>query len=218
MLAGIVATVVIFFAVRFSAERAVKNPAICNAAGAGAVLFFLTGIWAGAALFGASPPPTIAVGPPAAVVLPTAAPSPSPAAIAPVSHLTAASGPATHAVIDGITTDAHLTYGPPGVPLPLGPVVFVRGWAVSGANTPLKRIIFIIDHRLKYDGTAKYGNLRPDIAKAFNNNGVMASGFSDVALPAAGLARGVHVLQIGGAGADDGHYQLSSVNLKFTLQ
>jgi hypothetical protein len=220
-LLSLLLTVAIFFSVRFLVSLRVKDLALNNAVGAGAVLFFLGGVWAGAALFGnpAVPVPA-AVAPAAPPAVPPVVPRPSITAIsyARSSSLKAASGPSIHAVVDGLTTSLSVPYVQPGTPLGPGPAIFVRGWAVSSQNTPVKRLVFIFDRRLAYDGTSNYGQPRPDIAAAFKNSALSATGFTDVALPTKGLTKGTHLLQVGGVGGDAGRLHLSTVNVQFVLQ
>ncbi len=244
MLIAILAPVVIFFVVRFLASLYVTRPLIYNIAGAGAALFFLLGLGASPVFFGSpAPPPVAAVpAPPVAVPVPPAAAPPAaappanapapaapPAAVAakapPVkvfhvrtTGLTAAGGPPALAAIDNLTTDPKLGVNPPGNVFHAGSTIYVRGWAASAEKTPLRGLVFVIDHRLRYDGTAGYGGVRPDVAAAFQAPAMAATGYTGIALPTHGLAAGPHLLQVGGVSDDPAHYHLATVSATFTVQ
>lgn len=221
MLIGIMVTVIIFFAARFLASLCVTRAALYNAAAGAGVLLFLLGIWAGPGLFGRPSPAPVAALPapvvPSPVVALTAVPASVPATHAPVSRAMAATGSPAIASIDAVTANA---LGGPvhGNVFPLGATIYVSGWAASSAKTRLKGLIFIIDHRIKYDGTADYGGQRTDVAKAYNAPTMTQTGFSGVALPTSNLPKGPHTLQVGGVGGDPKHYHLATGSVTFTLQ
>jgi len=213
MIASIVTIAVIFFGIRFLASLGIKQPALCNAAGAGAVLFFLIGIWTGAALFGGTAPTPLAVATSAAVAV-IATPLPS----AEIAHLSAATGSPALATIDALTLSPNLNDAPPGNVVRPGSRFFVRGWAASADKAPLQGLIVVIDQHVKIDGTAHYGGARPDVSKAYNATNMTYTGFNGVPVSTAGLRKGPHSLQVGGLSADKRHYILAPIIVPFTVQ
>ena len=134
------------------------------------------------------------------------------------SRLTAATGKPALGAIDSMTTDPNLGPNPPGNVFHAGSTVFVRGWAASAEKTPLKGLVFVIDHRLTYDGTAGYGGVRPDVAAAYQAPAMAATGYIGIALPTHGLAAGPHLLQVGGVSDDPAHFYLAPVSATFTVK
>jgi hypothetical protein len=210
MLITIIGVVVIFFVARFLASLANSRPAIYNAIGAGAVLIFLLGTWMWATI-SARPAPVAAV-PVAPPVLAVGI------AHAPISRTPSATGSPVLASIDGMTMALNDPSGPAGNVFPQGSTIFVNGWAASSAKTRLKRLILVIDHRIAYDGTANYGGSRPDVAAAYKAPAMSSTGYRAVALPTDGLAKGMHVLQIGGVSDGSQHYHVAPTGVTFTVQ
>jgi hypothetical protein len=237
MLVAILAPVVIFFVVRFVASLYATRPVLYNTAGGGAAAFFILGFWMNSALFGTVVPGAIASVPvpaaaaPAApatlavpatsavVVAPRAATAPTThMPFAPVSRIVGATGHPTLANIDAVTADPNFSYAPAGNVYPSGSAIYVRGWAASPTKTRLKKLIFVIDGHLAYDGTANYGYPRPDVAKYYNTSSMTPTGYSAVALPTSGLKPGPHKVQVGGVSDDPQHYHLAPVAVTFTVQ
>ena len=122
------------------------------------------------------------------------------------------------ASIDGMTMAPNDPSGPAGNAFPQGSTIFVNGWAASSAKTRLKRLILVIDHHIAYDGTANYGGSRPDVAAAYKAPAMSSTGYRAVAIPTDGLAKGTHVLQIGGVSDGSQHYHVAPGGVTFMVQ
>lgn len=211
MVASIALTVVVFFTVRFLASLGVKSAALCNAAGTGAVLLLLAGVWTGWVLF--STPPALPVA--TATAVPTAAPTPM---LAPQIRASAAKGDQVLASIDEVTASPMPAHPAPANVFPVGATIFAQGWAASNRGVRLSRLVLVLDGRFVYDATSGYDVPRPDVAKTFAAPSMELTGFRGVGLPTNRLAPGTHTLQVGGFIDDSKLYYLAPTSVTFTLR
>jgi hypothetical protein len=94
-------------------------------------------------------------------------------------------------------------------------IVDVGGWAYAEDAAHSAGACVVVDGNLVSAAAATYGIARGDVASAFGDAQMSASGF-DVRLPAAALAPGTHRLEIAVV-APDGTYELVPVTRSVTV-
>lgn len=216
MLVRLITAIVIFFVVRFFASLYITRASVYNGIAAGAFAIFVLALWGHGAWYRSHVPGTAAQATAPAGEATKA--TPIILSRADVRRLTATAGNPSLGAIDAVTMSPTGNDAPPGNIVRSGSSIFVRGWAASAAKAPFQALIVVIDHRINIDGTAHYGGLRPDVAKAYNAANMSYTGFSAVAVPTSGLRNGSHTLQLGGLSDDGRHYVLVPVVANFSVQ
>ena len=217
LIAGIIALIVFalvrFFALRFDSG---KFAVIYGVAGA---LIFLAGMGTYKLTHVPLAPAPVAAVAPAAVTAPATRPSNALRLTqAQVHQLTLSPGARPAGSLDVLTSAPTEAVNRTNNVFPAGATIYARGWAADVATkTPLPGIVLLLDKKEIIDGSAGYGLDRPDVAKAFGLATMELTGFSGVAIPTKGLAKGPHTLTLAGVSADGKHYLPTASVLKFTL-
>ncbi len=96
----------------------------------------------------------------------------------------------------GTSAGGKVTPQPAGFMLPHNGALGVVGWVADGATkTPATGACLIIDGVVRSDASVTYGNLRPDVATAYNTQAMTATGYL-VTLPAKALSAGTHAVSV----------------------
>jgi hypothetical protein len=96
----------------------------------------------------------------------------------------------------GAVNEGKLTIESDGFSLPRRAGLEVVGWASDGSTKiPAEAACLTIDHVVRHDATAIYGQNRPDVAAAFQAPVLAGTGYQ-VGLPATALKPGMHTIGI----------------------
>jgi hypothetical protein len=219
MLLFAVLLLAIFILIRFITVRYTSG-VIATLAAVAAVGFFGTGVLLNPVIFDTSVTPAT----PSAPVTGNA-PAVPPATLnklklpeGQVAKLTRVSGDTPLGSIDAITTSPTALSNSASNDFASGSTLFVRGWAAEAAKSPLRGIVLVVDYKQLINATKQYGGDRPDVANAFSSRSMEFTGFSGVPLVTAGMAKGVHTIQIAKISDDGKHYAYTLSIVKFTLE
>jgi hypothetical protein len=211
MLITLLALVATFFVVRFLMHRYPGYQAISTIVASVVVAAFVAGFAEHALLFGSAVPAGPAPAPAATATPSTGATPMLPgAAVRPTKHeLDRSSVTAlaqTGKAISYSVVENFAGAGISGDQVAAGSTILIHGWAGDPITKSAGHgLLLILDGTRHIDESKSYGELRMDVATAFNFRGMLYSGF-DISLRTAGLAKGPHYLQVAVIRPDDRHF------------
>jgi hypothetical protein len=204
--------VVGFFALRWIAQRFFTERYRSDVFALAVVVAFAAGVLGPFEHRGAPAPAAPAVAPVAANVPPAQPPHDVQAACKAVRSL---SGTAMGSVdVVGIANDGKVAQQPNGFALARGASLGVVGWVGDAANkTPATGACLMIDGAVRPDAMVVYGNLRPDVATAYNTQAMAPTGYM-LTLPAKSLKAGTHAVSVASVTANGAAALSTSVNVR----
>jgi hypothetical protein len=154
--------------------------------------------------------PTVAVSAP----MKEATPKPVERTAAQLQALRPLGKPISYSVIESLGGT-----GPNSDQFAAGSAVAVHGWAGDpNTKSAAAGLLIIVDGRRPVDASAGYGGERPDVSAAFHSAAMLRSNVS-LQVPTAGLARGLHHLELAAILRDGIHYRVVTAPPKaFTVK